>query len=222
TFDGGKKVWKLYTDGSTTINGSGADVSNNKAKYEAAITLVANKVCGEYKEKRSFKISYLDKVKELTSKLRGFEVELIPRNQTKQADTLSKLTSSTLSKLNKFVYLEAHHLRNIDLGPTTHDIISVPSLVDPIMAYKLTGEHPEDKNEASELKRIASGFIILHGELLRKLISKHYNMRVNARLLRVGDLVVRNQAAIPYEIFVELHPGIYKLRQIDGTELKNY
>ncbi|KAL2934715.1 Inactive histone-lysine N-methyltransferase 2E [Bienertia sinuspersici] len=49
---------------------------------------------GEKKE--PLMISYLAKVKELTVKLRGFEVELIPQNQNTQADALSMLASSTL------------------------------------------------------------------------------------------------------------------------------
>ncbi|KAL2893880.1 hypothetical protein RDABS01_009789 [Bienertia sinuspersici] len=60
-------------------------------------------------------ISYLAKLKKLSAKLRGFEVfevELIPRDQNTRADTLSKLMSSSLSELNRYVYLKVHHHRN--------------------------------------------------------------------------------------------------------------
>ena len=68
-------------------------------------------------------------------------------------------------------------------------------------------------------------------------ISKFYNRRVHARPLKIGDLVLRNAAAVqkgrihgklsaawegPYEICDELQPGTYRLRQLDGTELKNH
>ena len=68
-------------------------------------------------------------------------------------------------------------------------------------------------------------------------ISRFYNRRVNERPLKVGDLVLRNASAVqkgrihgklsaswegPYEIYDELQPGTYRLRQLDGTELKNH
>ncbi|XP_021762690.1 uncharacterized protein LOC110727439 [Chenopodium quinoa] len=46
-----------------------------------------------------------------------------------------------------------------------------PSWMDPILAYKLQGELPEDRNLATKLKRIGSRFIVYNGELLKKSFS---------------------------------------------------
>ena len=68
-------------------------------------------------------------------------------------------------------------------------------------------------------------------------ISRQYNRRVNARPLQVGDLVLRNAAAVQkdkingklsanweglFEIFEQLQTGTYRLRDLDGNELKNH
>ncbi|KAL2943521.1 Serine hydroxymethyltransferase [Bienertia sinuspersici] len=208
--------------------------------------MVANQVRGKYEAKEPSMISYLAKVKALTAKIRGFKVELMPRNQSTQVDTLSKLASSTLSKLNKSEYLKVHHHRNIDQGPATHNIILEPKL-------------PEEKNEASKLKRkppvdlgtqsLRVGPFSVENEqqqkeyldfrdevqdearqkmiIYKQRVSKCYNRRVSARILKVGDLVLRNASVVQkdkihrklsanwegtYEIADELQPVTYKLR----------
>ncbi|XP_021727187.1 uncharacterized protein LOC110694321 [Chenopodium quinoa] len=116
-------------------------------------------------------ISYLAKIKSVIAKLRAFEVELIPRGQNAQADALSKLASSTLTELNRSVYVEVRRNRSIDQDIEIQCVEAEPSLMDPILAYKLQGTLPEDKNLAAKMKRIGSRFIVYNGELLKKSFS---------------------------------------------------
>ena len=73
--------------------------------------------------------------------------------------------------------------------------------------------------------------------IYKQRVSRQYNRRVNARPLQVGDLVLRNAAAVqkdkihgklsanwegPYEIFEQLQPGTYRLRDLEGNELKDH
>ncbi|XP_056696908.1 uncharacterized protein [Spinacia oleracea] len=211
--DDTKSTWEVFTDGSSTVNGSGAGVvlipptgksieyalkfgfkaTNNEAEYEAAIAgielclsleaehvrlktdsqLVANQIRGEYEAKWPSMTAYLAKIKSLTSKLRSFEVILIPRGQNAQADALSKLASSTLIDLNRSVHVEVHQERSIDLLPTTVcSLRTEPSWMDAVVAYKERGELPEDKLQARKLKRFNRWFIIsAEGELMRKSFS---------------------------------------------------
>ncbi|XP_021764856.1 uncharacterized protein LOC110729427 [Chenopodium quinoa] len=206
-----KKIWTVFTDGSSTVNGLGAGVvitspegksfeyalkfsfkaSNNKAEYEAAIAslelcialeakhvclktdsqLVANQIRGEYEAKEPSMVSYLAKIKTVIAKLRTFEVELIPRGQNAQVDALSKLTSSSLTELNRSVYVEVRRERSVDQEPEICCVAHEPSWMNLILAYKLWGELPEDKKLASKMKRIGSRFIIFKGELLKKSFS---------------------------------------------------
>ncbi|XP_021735093.1 uncharacterized protein LOC110701771 [Chenopodium quinoa] len=209
--DEGKGTWTVFTDGSTTVNGSGAGVvitspegknfeyalkfsfkaSNNEAKYEAAVAglelcialeaehvclktdsqLVANLIRGEYEAKEPSMISYLAKIKSVIAKLRTFETELIPRGQNAQADALSKLASSTLTELNRSVYVEVRRTKSIDPEIEVQCAEVEPSWMDPILAYKLQRTLPEDKNLAAKIKRVASRFIVYKGELLKKSFS---------------------------------------------------
>ncbi|XP_021771681.1 uncharacterized protein LOC110735803 [Chenopodium quinoa] len=211
TLDEEKGTWTVFTDGSATINGSGAGVvitspegknfeyalkfsfkaSNNEAEYEAVVAglelcialeaehvclktdsqLVANQIRGEYEAKEPSMISYLAKIKSVIAKLRTFEIELIPRGQNAQADALSKLASSTLTELNRFVYVEVRRNRSIDQEIEVQCVEAEPSWMDSILAYKLQGTLPEDRNLAVKIKRVGPRFIVYNGELLKKSFS---------------------------------------------------
>ncbi|XP_021768330.1 uncharacterized protein LOC110732666 [Chenopodium quinoa] len=207
----GKGSWTVFTDGSATINDSGArevitspegknfeyalkfsfKASNNEAEYEVAIAglelcialegkhvclktdsqLVANQIRGEYEAKEPSMISYLAKTKSVIAKLRIFEIELIPRGHNAQVDALSKLASSTLTELNRSVYVEVRRSRSIDQEIGVQCVEAEPSWMDPILAYKLQGTLPEDKSIVAKIKRIGSRFIVYNGELLKQCFS---------------------------------------------------
>ncbi|XP_021774601.1 uncharacterized protein LOC110738498 [Chenopodium quinoa] len=206
-----KKIWTIFTDGSSTVNGSGAGVvitftegksfeytlkflfkaSNKGAEYEAAVAglelciameaehvclktdsqLVANQIRGEYEAKEPSMIAYLAKIKSVIAKRRTFEVELIPRGQNAQADAIFKLANSTLTELNRSVYVEVRREKTVDQEPQVSCIAHEPSWIDPILAYKLRGEVPEDRNLDSKIKRIRSRIIIFREELPKKSFS---------------------------------------------------
>ncbi|XP_021732041.1 uncharacterized protein LOC110698831 [Chenopodium quinoa] len=75
---------------------------------------------GEYEAKEPSMVSYLAKIKTVIVKLRSFEAELIPRGH--QADALSKLASSSLTELNRSVYVEVRRERSVDQEPEVHHL----------------------------------------------------------------------------------------------------
>ncbi|XP_021756211.1 uncharacterized protein LOC110721383 [Chenopodium quinoa] len=211
TIDEEGKIWTVFTDGSSTVNGSRArffitspegksfeyalkfsfKASNNKAEYESTIAelelcialeaehvclktdsqLVVNQIRGKYEAKEPSMIAYLAKIKTVITMLRTFEVELILRGQNAQADALSKLASSTLTELNRSVYVEVRQEISVDQEPEVCCVAHEPRWMDPILAYKLRGEIPEDRNLASEMKKISSRFIVFKEELFKKSFS---------------------------------------------------
>jgi len=89
--------------------------SNNEAEHEALLTgmeicnalgvlylknfsnsqLMVSQVKGEFKAHDLSTIPYLAKVKKKSSMFQRFEIEHVPRSDNRQADALSKLTSSS-------------------------------------------------------------------------------------------------------------------------------
>ncbi|KAL0409537.1 UNVERIFIED_CONTAM: Ribonuclease HI [Sesamum radiatum] len=85
--------------------------SNNKVEYEALVLgmrmakdagawhllaysdsqLIVNQVNGEYKAKEESMIQYLQKIEELKTKSKSFQLQKIPRGENVKADSLCKL-----------------------------------------------------------------------------------------------------------------------------------
>ncbi|XP_027075975.1 uncharacterized protein [Coffea arabica] len=68
--------------------------------------LVVFQVLGEYEAKDETMQRYLSKVHQLTSYFQSFEIQRISRSQNRQADALSRLTSTSFSDLNKTILVE--------------------------------------------------------------------------------------------------------------------
>ncbi|KAL2929914.1 Ribonuclease HI, partial [Bienertia sinuspersici] len=68
--------------------------------------LVAHQYKGDYEVREPSLVEYLNKMKQLTSQLQSFTVELVPRGENMQADALSRLASSTLQDLKRSVFVD--------------------------------------------------------------------------------------------------------------------
>ncbi|GJZ25532.1 reverse transcriptase domain-containing protein [Tanacetum coccineum] len=111
------KPWTLFTDGSSWLEGSGAeiiltnpegmkftyalrfefDTSNNEAEYEALVAGLS---------KKQSMIKYLEKAKTLINNFKKFSIEQVSRSENKKADTLSKIASTSFAHLTKQVLVE--------------------------------------------------------------------------------------------------------------------
>ncbi|GJY40033.1 reverse transcriptase domain-containing protein [Tanacetum coccineum] len=110
-------MWKLYTDGASSSDGSDAglmlvspeekeytyalrfefETTNNESEYEAL--LVGLRTAPVIK-------LYLDKIKEVLESFNIFSMEHVRRDQNKKANALSKLASMTFSRLAEEVLVE--------------------------------------------------------------------------------------------------------------------
>ncbi|XP_071717825.1 uncharacterized protein [Rutidosis leptorrhynchoides] len=137
--------WKLYTDGASISDGSGAglmlvnpkgkeftyalrfefDTTNNEAEYEAL--------------------------------------------QNKKADALSKLASLTFEHLAKEVLVEVLEKKSI-LKEEVNDLIQEDEVtwMTSLQIYLETGNFPEDKNEARKIRIKAPSYKMMNGALYRR------------------------------------------------------
>ncbi|XP_021727182.1 uncharacterized protein LOC110694317 [Chenopodium quinoa] len=238
TVDEEKKILIVFTDGSATVS-----ASNNEAEYEAAIAglelcialeaehvclktdsqLVANQIRGKYEAKEPSMVSYLAKIKAVAAKLRTFEIELISKGQNAQADALSKLASSSLTKLNRSVYVKRVEdekskwieelpgtlwsLRTIEKEATGHSPIELVYGSEVVLPVEIGSESLRvNQFSAEENEHLMKESLDFLDEIrdsardkmaaYKQRISKFYNRRVQARLLKIGDLVLRNAAAV--------------------------
>ncbi|GJV93803.1 ribonuclease H-like domain-containing protein [Tanacetum coccineum] len=115
--------WKLYTDGASSSDGSGAGLMLIDPKDSQ---LLVNQVKGIYTAKQPAIREYLQRTKETLRRFRSYTIEHIKRNQNKKADALSKLDSMTfehLTKEKKYAseILEKAHMVNCNSSRTPVD-----------------------------------------------------------------------------------------------------
>nr|AAY99339.1 pol-polyprotein [Silene latifolia] len=163
--------------------------SNNESEYEAVITgvelaraagaehivlktdslLVTNQIRGEYEARDDGMVRYLERVKADTAKLKSFQIQCIPRSENNRADTLSKLTSSTIKNVSRTVLVDIRNAKSItETVGMVGDIEAETTWMTPIMKYKLTKGLPEDRSLSQKIKRIAARYLVFEGELYRR------------------------------------------------------
>ncbi|XP_057250131.1 uncharacterized protein LOC130591205 [Beta vulgaris subsp. vulgaris] len=167
----------------------GFKASNNEAEYEAALAglslsiaagarnvimitdsqLISSQIEGTYEAREPVMQKYLQLVKNMVKGLQNFEVQLVPRTENMAADALSKLASSSLSDKKRSVRVETLVERSIEVIPASVNTIATePEWYEGILAYKLTGELPEDKMAAQKMRRDSVWYCIFQGQLYKK------------------------------------------------------
>ncbi|GJX11073.1 reverse transcriptase domain-containing protein [Tanacetum coccineum] len=157
-----ENTWKLYTDGTSSSDGSGAGlilVNPKGREYTYALRnedrrsrhLRGFPTGSKLSERtlRSKTTSYkaiLRENKRDTQSFKSYSMERVRRDQNKKADALSKLASMTLSKLAKEVLVEVLHEKSIVEKEMT-DIIKKDgeNWMEPIREYLLLGKLPNDR-----------------------------------------------------------------------------
>nr|GEY59251.1 protein NYNRIN-like [Tanacetum cinerariifolium] len=104
--------------------------------------LVANQVLGTYVAKEDNMIKYLEIVKGLVSGFTTFSISQVPRSKNKQADALSKITSTSFAHLSKQMTQISNYLKE--------------------------GVLPGDNKEARKLRLKARQYDLIKGVLYRR------------------------------------------------------
>ncbi|GJZ13865.1 reverse transcriptase domain-containing protein [Tanacetum coccineum] len=193
--------WTLFTDGSSCVDGSGAE-------YEALIAglriaaqmgvrniqvsvdskLVANQVLGTYVAKEENMIKYLEKVKSLVSGFANFSISQIPRSKNKKADALSKIASTSFAHLSKQVLVEVLTEKSIQEKEVTTVVEEEGTTwMTPIVEYLKDGTLPGDRKEASKLRIKARQYELMEGILYRRSFLKPWLSLGEGIKARLGE-----------------------------------
>ncbi|GKD61590.1 reverse transcriptase domain-containing protein [Tanacetum coccineum] len=114
-------IWKLYTDGASNEHGLGVGLRiAAKMKVEKMHTfvdskLVANQVEGSYEAKGEKTKKYKEKSLEMIRCFNDFQINHIPREENRKANTLSKLAAVQCEGLTKGVLIEELNERSVDM-----------------------------------------------------------------------------------------------------------
>jgi hypothetical protein len=141
------------------------EVADLRAKSDSQ--LVTNQVSGEYQTKDQQLIKYLEKVQSLASQFKRFELIYVPREQNARADLLSKLASTKKPGNNRTVIQETIS----KLSAETAEILLVVEGSDwryPIIKYLQDEILPEEKEEATRLKRTTLHYAMLGDKLYKR------------------------------------------------------
>ncbi|XP_072076612.1 uncharacterized protein [Arachis hypogaea] len=163
-------------------------VSNNQAEYEALLggltlarevgatrlevcsdsQVVTSQVNGSYQARDPLLQKYLEKVRELTRQFQEVTVQHVPRERNTWADLLSKLASTKSGTGNRSL------IQGMVKEPTVslHLTESSPSWLDPIINFLEHGKLPDDEKATKTLRREATRYAIIQGQLFRKGLSK--------------------------------------------------
>ncbi|KAK8946754.1 hypothetical protein KSP39_PZI006373 [Platanthera zijinensis] len=169
--------------------------TNNVAEYEALIAglrlatdckvesltiyvdsqIVVSQVEGEYEAKNDQLAQYLALAKSLLAKIPSHQVIHIPREQNTQADSLSKLATSSASYQSRRRRVE-DIMTPSSQGPWEVSMIDgkQTSWMTPIREYLEHRQLPDDRVEARRLQIRAATFAIIDGELYKRAFSGPY------------------------------------------------
>ena len=163
--------------------------SNNEAEYEAPIVglflvkemgfqqlrgysdsqLVVKQVKGDYQAKGKSMAAYLKVAREQLRSLMWFKIEMVPRIENTEADSLARFASGL--EEDALGQTPTETLTEPSTNKSVVHVIPVdysPSWVDPILEYLNKGKILEDKNEARRLKYLANRYTIMNEKLYRR------------------------------------------------------
>ncbi|XP_016164334.1 uncharacterized protein LOC107606834 [Arachis ipaensis] len=163
-------------------------VSNNQAEYDALLggltlarevgatrlevcsdsQVVTSQVNGTYQARDSLLQKYLEKVKELSKQFEEVTIQHVPRKRNTQADLLSMLASTKPGAGNRSLIQSLVNEPAVVLQLTQ----SEPSWMDPIIDFLEKARLPSDDKLAKTIKREATKYAIIQGQLFKKGISQ--------------------------------------------------
>ncbi|XP_076935972.1 uncharacterized protein LOC143602881 [Bidens hawaiensis] len=162
--------------------------TNNEAEYEAFLAglriakklgvkflearvdsmLIAGQVLGTYEAKNDVMASYLSQAKDLMKQFISCKVVHIKRSESRPADALSKLASTSFEHMGRDVRIEVLDAPSVPQHQVLVIQTGAASWMEPIQTYLSSGILPEDKAEAREIRHKALCYQIHNGILFRK------------------------------------------------------
>jgi len=113
-------------------------------------------------------LKYYHIVKSLINNFECFIMYYIPRESNTKPDLLSKLANTKKVGHLKTIIQETLQTPTIDAEEIMAKEEEEPNLMTPYKNFLIWGELPLNKDEARHLKRKASYYVILNGELFKR------------------------------------------------------
>ncbi|XP_071933859.1 uncharacterized protein [Coffea arabica] len=110
---------------------------------------------------------YLSKVHQLAAYFKSFEIQRILRSQSRRANALSKLASTSFSALNKTVLVEVLSEQGY-LEDKVYSVSSGDSWMDPLVRFLGHGVLPDDKVAARKIQRKSARYALRDGYLYKR------------------------------------------------------
>ncbi|GAU32568.1 hypothetical protein TSUD_218260 [Trifolium subterraneum] len=194
--DGANK-WTIFVDGASNATGAGAGIILENEEG-ILIEVASRRGRGRDGNKNLYRFAARRiTVKERITKFDSAEIQHVPREHNKQADILSKLASSKRKNGNKSVIQEILSHPSIQKPARVLDINVIGDTnywMTPVYNYLAHGTLPNDKKEATTVKRRSCSYTILGDKL--------YRMGFSIPLLKCAD-----ESTADY-ILREIHEGI--------------
>ncbi|GKE11891.1 hypothetical protein Tco_1415442, partial [Tanacetum coccineum] len=114
-------------------------------------------------------IRYLEKVRTLASSFKAFSIRQVPRSETKKADALSKIASTSFAPLSKQVLVE--ELKEKSIGEV--EVLAVveeegDTWMTPIFEYLMEETLPADVKKERAVRRKSQRFAVVNETLYKK------------------------------------------------------
>nr|GEX03895.1 reverse transcriptase domain-containing protein [Tanacetum cinerariifolium] len=207
-----QEPWKLFTDGSSCVDGSeykeliaGLRIAAQIGVRNVHVSIdSAKQVLGTYVAKEENMVKYLEKAKSLISGFAKFSITQVPRSKNKKADVLSKITSASFAHLSKQVLVETHlTMIKSSHGDTSFSLTYGMEAIVPveirIPTYRTMVVDVIHNNEELwlnlDLLEERRECVAIHEAKAKLKMPKYYNTRVRGITFRHGDFVYRSNEA---------------------------
>ncbi|XP_073015635.1 uncharacterized protein [Primulina eburnea] len=160
-------------------------VTNNETEYEAVLSglqaarevgasrviiysdsqLITHHIKGVYETKDEKMLKYLRLITARAATLTDWSIEQIPREENKEVDNLAKLAASISDKNTQEIMCFTRLMLSVD---EEEPPLRMNSWMTPLIEYIVHGKLPEDRAQATKIKRQAPRFVFLNKVLYRR------------------------------------------------------
>ncbi|KAK3218683.1 hypothetical protein Dsin_012653, partial [Dipteronia sinensis] len=136
--------------------------TNNEAKYEALLAEIkaAIELEADYLQIKSDSLLVVNQMTGVYQakgdhKFKGFKIDQVSRHQNHRADVLAKIAANGGQSLPRGIPLQVISQPSIATNKEIFSLDRQPCWMDPIVAYLLEGELPEEPDQARRIKRLS-------------------------------------------------------------------
>ena len=113
-------------------------------------------------------VAYLNKVKNMSIKIKDFKICQIPKEENRKADALANLASAFDYVSDRSISLKFLPNSSIEIAKTVYQTKADPTWMDDIITFLYNGSFPLDKLYAHRIQYQSARFCLLHITLYKR------------------------------------------------------